>query len=218
MLSLSVSTAALAATAKPLEQIEEAIKEEKTIESPYFATQMINIFLDEAEVTAEAKGNGRIFPFADAKITEIKDGKLKLEILGWKPENVPHVIYAEKGKRIMKALIAKDKAENIQILGQEMDEETGQNWQQVSLSFWTALDSFIADEKGELLDQYGQELLTQACVPCHNGMSAHHHLANQWPSIAKSMKRFVSLDDEAWSFLQYYLQYNAKDMVKTAEH
>lgn len=213
MLSLSFSHAALATDEKSLTQIESAAKEEKTTNNNYRAIKMVNIFLDEAEVTVDGKGDGRIFPFAEAKLLEVKDGKMKLEILGWKPENVPHAIYAEKGRRIMKALIAKSKADNIQILGEETDEDTGQNWQQVSLIIWTDIQNFIGSDRHELLNQYGGELLTQSCVPCHNSISAHHHLANQWPGITKSMKRFVSLDDEAWDFLQYYLQYNAKDMV-----
>ncbi len=41
-----------------------------------------------------------------------------------------------------------------------------------------------------------------------------HFLANQWSSILKSMKRFVSMEKEEYDLLQMYLQYNAKDMQK----
>ncbi len=215
MLSFFLTALAFAEYQEPRPQIEAAAQEEKRAGSEYFAIQTVPFFLKQGET--EGKGDGRIFPLANTKLLAVDETKIQLEITGWKPENVPHVIYAAKGKRIMKALIAKDKAENIQILKAEQDEETGQNWQQVSLTVWADFNSFIDDNKGDLLNRYGDELLVKACASCHS-ITAHHHLANQWPGIMKSMKRFVSLDDDAWSFLQFYLQYNAKDMVKSEEH
>ena len=38
-----------------------------------------------------------------------------------------------------------------------------------------------------------------------------HSLANQWPGTLNAMKRFISIDDEEYRFLQKYLQFNAKD-------
>lgn len=215
MLGLSLVSTAFAKEVTPLSQIKEAALEEKKVDDEYIAIETLPIFLN-AENT-EGKGDGRIFPFAEAEVLEIKDGKMKLEIEGWKPENVPHVIYAEKGKRIMKALIGKDKAENIQISETEVEETTGQTWQKVSLIVWADMAGFVSDDKDDLLNQYGQELLTKSCASCH-AVTAHHHSANQWPSVMKSMKRFVSLDDNDWAFLQYFVQYNAKDMVDSDKH
>jgi trimethylamine-N-oxide reductase cytochrome c-type subunit TorC len=58
---------------------------------------------------------------------------------------------------------------------------------------------------------YGAELYSSSCGTCHNLPPPDHSLANQVTGSLNAMKRFISLDDEQYRFLQKYLQFNAKD-------
>ena len=51
-----------------------------------------------------------------------------------------------------------------------------------------------------------------SATPCSR---PDHYLANQWIGNLNAMKRFISLDDEQYRFLQKYLQFHAQDTVDT---
>lgn len=210
LLLLGLSLQAYSDPAEILTQITKATTEAKQADTTYYNISTTPLFLDKANLSE--KGEGRVITMAPVKVLAVDDdiNLMEVEITGWQPDNVGHVIYAAKGKRIIKALIGKPNADKIEKLGSEIDEDTEQNWNQVSLKAWVKPDNFIAD--AALLNNYGDELNHANCSSCHAIRTADHYLANRWPGILKSMKRFVSMDDEQYDSLQMYLQYNAKDM------
>ncbi len=208
------STSANISTTKDVwTQITEVAMEEKSPNQDYVNISTTSLFLDIDEI--EGKGDGRLLSFAKVKLQEQKDDFVQVEIQGWQPENVAHAIYAEKGKRIMVALLSKAKAEAIEVVGTELDEETDQTWNKVTLTAWMDANNLIADQK--ILNEYGESLTTQNCAGCH-AVHKDQFLANQWPSVLKSMRRFVSMEDQEYEILQSYLQYHAKDMQENPQH
>lgn len=192
-----------------LAKINETAMQEKSIGNHYAVIKASPLFLDEANL--KGKDQGRIVAFSDVTLLRLSGDYAQVEIEGWQPENVAHVIYAEKGKRIMKVALRKDQAENIQILDSKVDQDTDQIWNRVKLMAWMDTNKLMGDPS--LLHEYGSLLNVKNCSACH-AIEVDHFLANQWPSILKSMKRFVSMEKEEYDFLQMYLQYNAKDMQK----
>lgn len=94
----------------------------------------------------------------------------------------------------------------------QTDPDTGLSWQQGSVTGWVKTAAFTADDKA--LDAYGAEMANAACGACHSQPAAEHFLANQWIGVIKDMKDGTALSAEDVRFLQTYLQFRAKDMVK----
>lgn len=207
---LGLSLPAYSDPTEAFAQITDATAVAKQADTIYYNISTTALFLDKANITE--KGEGRVITMAAVNVLAVDGDLMEVEITGWQPDNVVHVIYAAKGKRVIKALVSKANADKIETLSTEIDEETEQSWNKVSLKAWVKADNFIADLN--LLNNYGTELNTANCSACHSIRTADHYLANQWPGILKSMKRFVSLDDQQYDSLQMYLQYNAKDMAE----
>ena len=89
------------------------------------------------------------------------------------------------------------------------DPETGLIWSRVALEAWVQKGNLLPNPAA--LTAYGDEMYRGACSGCHALPPPGHTLANQWPGVLNAMKRFISLDDEEYRFLQKYLQLNAKD-------
>ena len=168
-----------------------------------------SIFLDVANATPEANGDGKMLAASQGKVVETKGDWLKVKFEGWQQEGAERVLYALKGQRILNLTLAPELMEKVAREKYVEDPDTGLNWAKASLEAWVARADMAPDQ--EKLWAYADELYRATCGTCHNLTPIDHSLANQWPGTLNAMKRFISIDDEEYRFLQKYLQFNAKD-------
>jgi trimethylamine-N-oxide reductase cytochrome c-type subunit TorC len=167
------------------------------------------LFVDVANAAPGATGEGKLLAASQATVVDQKGDWVLLKIDGWQQQGAERVIYALKGQRIITAALGENLVEKTRSEKPSEDPETGLVWSQVSLEAWAAKADLGADQAA--LWAYGSEMYRSACGTCHNLPPADHSLANQVIGTLNAMKRFISLDDEEYRFLQKYLQFNAKD-------
>ena len=167
------------------------------------------LFVDAAKAAPDGAGEGKLLAASQGKVVDTQGDWLKIVIDGWQQEGAERVIYALKGQRIITAALGPELVERIKREQPAEDPETGLVWSKVALEAWVTKNSFTADQAP--LWAYGEELFRSSCGTCHNLPPKEHTLANQWAGTLNAMKRFISIDDEEYRFLQKYLQFNASD-------
>ncbi len=167
------------------------------------------LFVDAGTATPDAAGDGKLLPASQVTVIESKGDWVKVRIEGWQQQGAERVIYALKGQRILNAALNPELMEKVKSEAGVEDPDTGLVWSKVSLDAWTHKSMLVADR--DALMAYGAEMYRSSCGTCHNLAPVDHTLANQWGGTLNAMKRFISLDDEEYRFLQKYLQLNAKD-------
>lgn len=167
------------------------------------------LFLDVTKVAPDAAGDGKLLPASRATVMDQKGDSVLLRIDGWQQQGAERVIYALKGQRILTATLGESLIEKVRSEAPVEDPDTGLIWSKVSLDAWVAKVNLSADQAA--LWAYGSELYSSTCGSCHSLPPTDHALANQVTGSLNAMKRFISIDDEEYWFLQKYLQFNAKD-------
>ena len=167
------------------------------------------LFVDVAKAAPDASGDGKLLSGTAVKVIDVKGDWAQVKLDGWQQEGAERVIYALKGQRILSAALGPDLMEKVQRQPSAEDPETGLVWSQASLDAWVAKDALVKDEKA--LWAYGAEMYGSSCGSCHNLPQTDHMLANQVTGTLNAMKRFISLDDEEYRFVQKYMQLNAQD-------
>jgi len=167
------------------------------------------LFADVDQAAPDANGNGKLLAATAAKVIDIKGDWVQLTIAGWQQQGAERVIYALKGQRILNAALAPELMEKVRSQPAAEDPETGLVWAPVAVDAWVVKDALVKDQKA--LWAYGSEMYGSTCGSCHNLPPTDHMLANQVIGTLNAMKRFISLDDEEYRFLQKYLQFNAQD-------
>jgi trimethylamine-N-oxide reductase (cytochrome c), cytochrome c-type subunit TorC len=167
------------------------------------------LFIDVAEMAPGATGEGKLLAASQATVIDQKGDWVRLEIAGWQQQGAERVIYALKGQRIINAVLGENLVEKTRREKPAEDPDTGLIWSKVSLEAWIAKADLSGDQAA--LWAYGSEMYRSTCGTCHNLPPTDHALANQVIGTLNAMKRFISLDDEEYRFLQKYLQFNAKD-------
>jgi trimethylamine-N-oxide reductase (cytochrome c), cytochrome c-type subunit TorC len=168
-----------------------------------------SLFIDVANVVAGATGEGKLLAASQAKVVDQKGDWALVKMEGWQQQGAERVIYALKGQRIINAVLGETLVEKTRREAPVEDPDTGLVWSKVALEAWVAKADLTADQSA--LWAYGSEMYRSTCGTCHNLPPTDHLLANQVTGTLNAMKRFVSLDDEEYRFLQKYLQFNAKD-------
>lgn len=174
-----------------------------------FSFRTSALFLEAANATPGAAGDGKLLAVSQAKVIDQKGDWVQLKIDGWQQQGAERVIYALKGQRILNAALGENLVAKVQSEKAVEDPETGLVWSQVSLQAWVARADLTTDQA--TMWAYGAELYSSSCGTCHNLPPPDHSLANQVTGSLNAMKRFISIDDEQYRFLQKYLQFNAKD-------
>lgn len=169
------------------------------------------LFMDVTNVGPDAAGDGKLLAASRATVMEQKGDSVLLKIDGWQQQGAERVIYALKGQRILMAALGESLIEKVRSEAPVEDPDTGLVWSKVSLQAWVAKVNLSADQAA--LWSYGAELYSSTCGSCHNLPPTDHALANQVIGNLNAMKRFISIDDEQYRFLQTYLQLNAKDTM-----
>ncbi len=167
------------------------------------------LFIEVASAAPGATGDGKLLAVSQATVMELKGEWALLKMDGWQQQGAERVIYALKGQRILNAALGENLITKVQSGKPAEDPDTGLVWSQVSLEAWVAKADLSTDQAA--LWAYGAELYRSNCGTCHNLPPSDHSLANQVIGGLNAMKRFISIDDEEYRFLQKYLQFNAKD-------
>lgn len=167
------------------------------------------LFIDVANAAPGASGDGKLLAVSQGTIVDAKGAWALLKMEGWQQQGAERVIYALKGQRILNAALGESLITKVQNGQPAEDPDTGLVWSPVSLQAWVAKADLSTDQGA--LWAYGAELYRSSCGTCHNLPPTDHSLANQVIGGLNAMKRFISIDDEEYRFLQKYLQFNAKD-------
>lgn len=173
---------------------------------PYRTTAL---FTSPAAAAPGAQGEGKLLALSRATVLATQGDWVQLQIDGWQQQGAERVIYALKGQRILNAALGETLIAQLKTGKPAEDPETGLVWATVSLQAWVARADLSSDAAA--LRAYGAELYRSNCGTCHNLPPTDHSLANQVIGGLNAMKRFISIDDEEYRFLQKYLQFNAKD-------
>ena len=167
------------------------------------------LFMDVTTVGPDAGGDGKLLAASQATVMDQKGDWVLLKIDGWQQQGAERVIYALKGQRILTAALGEGLIEKVRREAPAEDPDTGLVWSKVSVEAWVAKANLSSDQAA--LWAYGAELYRSSCGTCHSLPPTDHALANQVIGGLNAMKRFISIDDEEYRFLQKYLQFNAKD-------
>lgn len=167
------------------------------------------LFASPAAAAPSAAGDGKLLALSRATVLATQGDWVQLQIDGWQQQGAERVVYALKGRRILNAALGETLIAQLKTGPSAEDPETGLSWATVSLQAWVARADLSSDDAA--LRAYGAELYRSNCGTCHNLPPTDHSLANQVIGGLNAMKRFISIDDEEYRFLQKYLQFNAKD-------
>jgi len=163
------------------------------------------------EPTSDAAAvDGRILAPTPVEVVAKSGGHLQVKLSGWQQEGAERLIYAAQGKRIFVAALGSDAVDKVAHGKTVTDPDTDQKWTEASLTVWVKPDLMVTD--GARVDAYGAEMFNASCGLCHAAPQTGHYLANQWIGVINAMKRFVSLDDEHFRFVQKWVQLRAQDM------
>jgi trimethylamine-N-oxide reductase (cytochrome c), cytochrome c-type subunit TorC len=168
------------------------------------------LFLDRAGAETDATGDGKLLPATAVKVIARDGDWLQVRIEGWQQEGAERALYAAMGRRILTAVLGTDAVAKVERQAGAPDPDTDQLWNRASLTAWTSTNALVANQAQ--LSAYGAEMFNDSCSTCHAQPQANQYLANQWIGTLNSMKRFISLDDEQYRFLQKYLQMHGSDM------
>ena len=167
------------------------------------------LFMDVANAGPDAGGDGKLLAASSATVMDQKGDWVHLKIDGWQQQGAERVIYALKGQRILTAALGESLIDKVHREAPAEDPDTGLVWSKVSVEAWVAKANLSSDQAA--LWAYGAEMYRSTCGTCHSLPPTDHALANQVIGGLNAMKRFISIDDEEYRFLQKYLQFNAKD-------
>ncbi|MBL8590715.1 MAG: NapC/NirT family cytochrome c [Methylobacteriaceae bacterium] len=156
-----------------------------------------------------ATADGRLLAASEVEVLARDGDWLQARIAGWQQEGAERVLYAMQGKRILVAALGSDAVEKVARGRAMTDPDTDQKWTEGALTFWTTRAGLTVDRAS--LDAYGAEMFNASCGLCHAPTPTGHYLANQWIGVLNAMKRFISLDDEQYRFLQKWVQMRAQD-------
>ena len=155
--------------------------------------------------------DGTLFPSTEITVLQRDGEQLQARLRGWQQQDVPGAIYAAPGKRIMSAVLDASAVQKVQQLSTQTDSETGQQWNQVALTFWLPKQVLIEDQ--QQIWQYAASLMSANCTGCHGLTALDHFNANQWIGVMKGMAPRTSLDEEQLRLLTQYAQKHASDIA-----
>ena len=130
---------------------------------------------------------------------------------GWRQDDVPRVLYADAGKRILVASLSEEAQEALDVSDETVEiEETGQSWTKASLDGWLPKEKLTANT--DKLWHYANALYSVNCSACHAEPHVNEFGANKWMGQFKSMVASTNLEKEQARLVQSYLQLHARDM------
>ncbi|MGA4619580.1 pentaheme c-type cytochrome TorC [Citrobacter meridianamericanus] len=170
--------------------------------------------LSEKALTAtagSAAGKALLFPATEVKVLQKEGNNLQLEVTGWREsKGRGRVITQYMGKRVFSAVLDDALMANVNVLQTQVDPDSHQQWQQVSVTAWTSAQDFI-----NTLDpiwEYSDQILQSTCSACHSTPPTTRYTANGWIAGLKAMSTYYRLNPVEERTLLKYLQTHASDV------
>lgn len=178
-------------------------------------SQVSTLFsLSEKALTAtagSAAGKALLFPATEVKVLQKEGNNLQLEVTGWREsKGRGRVITQYMGKRVFSAVLDDALMANVNVLQTQVDPDSHQQWQQVSVTAWTSAQDFI-----NTLDpiwEYSDQMLQSTCSACHSTPPTRRYTANGWIAGLKAMSTYYRLNPVEERTLLKYLQTHASDV------
>lgn len=173
--------------------------------------------LAEKPIYAErdgATGKAMLMPATEVHVLKQEGNNLQLEIVGWRESaGRGRVITQYPGKRVFAAVLDESLMNSVKVLKTQVDPDSHQEWQQISVVAWSHSDGFIGDI--EPVWQYASQMLQSTCSACHSVPSTTRYSANGWIAGLKAMSTYYRLSKEEERTLLKYLQTHASDVSLT---
>ncbi|WP_246100368.1 c-type cytochrome [Cereibacter sediminicola] len=173
------------------------------------------LFLDPTGVGTEGAEDGKLLGGARLEVLAREGDRMQVRLDGWQAVGAEQVVYAERGQRILLAVLGDAAMAAVSRKAPEEDPGTGQPWARASLTAWVDGQGLHADLPA--LWGYAGDLFNSSCATCHSLPHTDRYLANQWIGNLNAMKRFTSLNDEQYRLLLAYLQNHSRDVGPLAE-
>ncbi|ANA21772.1 pentaheme c-type cytochrome TorC [Salmonella enterica subsp. diarizonae] len=160
-------------------------------------------------------GKALLFPATPVKVLKREKGDFLVEVTGWREsKGRGRVITQFRGKRVFSAVLDATLMDNVKVLQTQIDPESHQQWQQVSVTAWSPATGFINNV--DPLWQYADQMLQSTCSACHSTPPPTRYTANGWIAGLKAMSTYYRLNPVEERTLLKYLQTHASD-VTTSE-
>ena len=142
----------------------------------------------------------------------IESGMVKVRLTGWQLTDVPRVLYADAGERVLLATLGGD-AQEARVTGAPVTLPlTGQTWQPVDLHGWIA-EADLTAHTAALWD-HAQALYTANCALCHAAPHLDEFDANTWSGQFDAMLSTTNLLKEEARLVKTYLQLHAAELPR----
>lgn len=172
-----------------------------------YATTVKPVYLDANSKSVA----GKLLPTNAIEVLEEKNGIVKFSIKGYQNPAVSNVIYYSNAQRIIALAFAKTKAPKFELI------KKGQNgsWDEVKAVAYTTSGDFTSDLNA--LFETSKKQYQENCSVCHALHKESGYMANQWPTLFKSMILRTPIDKkDEWTIIEY-LQKHAKDTTKESK-
>lgn len=184
-------------------------------DTPTDATTLFS--LSEKPLTAtegSPAGKALLFPATEVKVLKKEGSNVQLEITGWREsKGRGRVITQYMGKRVFSAVLDEPLMANVKVLQTQVDPDSHQEWQQVSVTAWTTDQDFISTLAP--IWEYSDQMLQSTCSACHSTPPTTRYTANGWIAGLKAMSTYYRLNPVEERTLLKYLQTHASDVSET---
>lgn len=176
--------------------------------------------LGEKAITATASspaGKALLMPATQVTVLKKLDDQVEIQIVGWR-ESVGRgrVITQYPGKRVFAAVLDPSLLPAVKILKTQIDPDSHQEWQQISVVAWTSSEGFSASI--EPVWQYADQMFQSTCSACHSVPPTTRFNANGWIAGLKAMSAYYRLTSQEERTLLKYLQTHANDTTDNPTH
>lgn len=152
---------------------------------------------------------GRLSAGQSVRVREVKGAAAEIELTGWRREGNETVLYAQAGKRIVRAVVEAAVMARLEAVRAVEDPDTGQTWTEMRGAAWVPAEGFLGDPRP--LWDYAARMYQDNCSLCHMPHRAEEYSANDWVGHVNAMKRNTPLTEQEAATLLLFLQDRAKD-------
>lgn len=152
---------------------------------------------------------GTINPTTQLKVLTNKQGKRKIELSAYQMKGAEQVLYLDKGKRAIVAMLSEQGQAGLEV-GQFETDEYDNQWRTAKLT--TEIDAPVLDSQQPIWD-YAEQLDTVYCSTCHAKIPANHYTVNAWGPVAKGMGERTDISAADLELLTKFFQNHAKDVA-----
>ena len=184
-------------------------------DTPTDATTLFSLSEKSLAATAGSPvGKALLFPATEVKVLKKEGSNVQLEITGWREsKGRGRVITQYMGKRVFSAVLDEPLMANVKVLQTQVDPDSHQEWQQVSVTAWTTDQDFINTLAP--IWEYSDQMLQSTCSACHSTPPTTRYTANGWIAGLKAMSTYYRLNPVEERTLLKYLQTHASDVSET---